>query len=45
MARAVQTPRQRLGGINQKLNRLGFHIKHQADDPTSRKILLCLMNF
>ena len=45
MARALQTPRKGLGGINRKLNSLGFHIKHQVDDTTSRKVLLCRMNF
>jgi hypothetical protein len=34
-----------LGGINRKLHRLGFHIKHQADDPQASKVLLCLLNF
>jgi hypothetical protein len=27
------------------LRRLGFHFKHQANDPASRKVLLCQLSF
>jgi putative transposase len=45
LARALPQAGKRLGGIHRKLHSLGLHRKHQDDDPASRTVLLCLMNF
>ena len=45
MARQVPTPRERLGEISGKLDRLDVDRKHQAHDPATCKILPRLMNF